>query len=334
MDIFEQFPATVDNPTGFSREKLEGVEYSSYSRLAKLWVSPAAYKKKYIDKEEEEVSEAREFGKLVHMAVLETEEFRRRYIVAPIKEDYPGLIETVPEIKTLFKELAIKVDSKWKKPELIERLTKVNPDVRKKIWACIEEDFRREVTDDHIVVTATQSEHLVGMIGSIQEHLNAGKLLTGGDSEIHTYFYDKEFEVVWYGVLDYMKTKKSDQSLWITELKTTRNASDKGFSDEIWKWGYFMQSWLYPRMVRGITDGDIKFCQLAIENKGFYGIGLFEPDDESDGTAAWLIPRLLQRKKDCEASGRWPVYKETIRKLGIPNYARWQLDEMADRGLI
>ena len=154
MDIFEQFPATVDNPTGFSREKLEGVEYTSYSRMSKLFKSPWHYKEKYIDEKEDEPTDAMEFGSIFHLSLLETSEFKKRYLITPDKDDYDNLDETVPQIKEFFKKEELKVQTVWKKDELIERITKINPEYRKQIWSCIEKDFMRDVTDDHIVITA------------------------------------------------------------------------------------------------------------------------------------------------------------------------------------
>ena len=78
MNILEQFKATAKNPNGFALERLEGVDYFSASRVIKMNKSPGHFKLRYIDGVIPETTVDQAFGKLIHLALVERDEFRRR----------------------------------------------------------------------------------------------------------------------------------------------------------------------------------------------------------------------------------------------------------------
>lgn len=84
MGLIEKYPATTKNPVGFSRTKLEGVDdYLSYSRFKLLRQSAAHYEWIYVLGNEPKKTQALSLGDLIHMAILDASEFRRRFHVMP-----------------------------------------------------------------------------------------------------------------------------------------------------------------------------------------------------------------------------------------------------------
>ena len=337
MDIFERYKATAENPNGFSRGPIpEITDYMSYSRVKTMAESMAHFKRSYIDGIKPEDTPEKTFGRLCHKMLLEPDHFRQNYVITPDKADYPDLLDTIPELKSVISEHR-KVPTKWKKEDIEMALVKINPFYRSKIWRYILEDHYKNLTDDSVVVTKNEADIILAMIKEIDEKFinqkRARDLLINGEGEICAYWEDKELGVIWFIRLDYIRVfglPEGKWLFWITDLKTTKNASYGGFKKEIAMWKYHYQSWIYRRVIRGITGMKVNMTTVAVEKIAPIGVGVYEPEARSDETAAWEIRRHLEKWRWCQGVGRWPKYEERIVQQGPPNWYYYNVEEEAD----
>ncbi len=337
MDIFEKWPASVDNPNGFSREPIEEIgEYMSYSRVKTMAESMAHFKLRYIDKIKAEDTPEKAFGRLCHKMLLEPDLFRSNYVIEPSKEDFKDLLDSVEDLKAEHKKY-MKIPAKAKKKEIEDSLVKVDPHCRSRIWRFILEDHFKNLSESSISVTKDQCHLILSMTNAIDskviKHKRARDLLIDGEGEICAYWKDVEFGVTWLIKLDYLRVFNltgDDWLMWITDLKTTKNASYDGFKREIATWFYHYQSWIYRRVVRGITGMRVNITTVAVEKVDPIGVGVYEPESRADETAAWEIRSLLEKWRWCKGVNRWPKYEEHIVKLGPPNWYYWNVEQKAE----
>jgi len=333
--VLSRFVASKKHPNGFCPGPIDGIEYMSASRIKTLRPpkgSPGLYKYRYIDGNKPPETAAKDFGRIMHHALLESADFRNRYLLVPSKSNYEDLIDTADDMKGICKDLNLPATGT--KPVLEDRLLGHDLMLRNRMWKYILLDFEAKKNEKSIVVTNDQAQAVIDMINNLENSLEAWKLLTDGIAERAFYWWDEEFQVTWFGYIDYMRfveDKDGNITCWLTELKTSKDGSPWGFQKEIDEYGYHIQTWLYRRAIHGITGFRVNVIQLVIDKTPPYGIATYQPDVFSQETAEWEVQRALRKKAQCEASGRWPVYEERVLPIGLPGYAKWRIEEQAER---
>jgi len=337
MNPLEMFPATQDNPNGFSEHKLDIEGYMSYSRIKAVRKSPADYKRQYIDGVKPEDTDEKRFGRILHSAMLEPSVFRRCYMIPPAKDQYPDLLTTVQDLKAECQICLIKPPPGAKRPDLIRVLTKSRPEYRNQIWECITEDWEKLINDDSIIVSTKEAEKVIAMIGALEEDGDSAKLIIHGFPELWGYWYDKEYQVQWVAKLDYIRVQDRGPEqipiIWLTDLKTTVNASQSGFAKEIAKWKYHIQIYLYERIVRGIVGNSFKIIPmfLAIEKTDPIGINTLEPGPIVMDNGAYETRLGIERIKKGHETGDWRKYPRGVQRVGLPAYYIYEIEAEAER---
>lgn len=337
MDIFERFRATAENPNGFSKTRIHEIDdYMSYSRIKQLNRSPGHFKMRYIDGIKPEQTPAMAFGKAVHMAVLDPQQYRKVRRVKPDKRriQREDLLDTAVQLKEVLKSLGLKMSGT--KAELERRLSIYDSTYSKRLWSNIIKEYEDSFTPDSLVLNMAEAVMAFAMKRSILRNEVAKKFVTKGFPEVHGYWWDEALGVQWYVVIDYLrhiKRSNGEDAFWVTELKTTRDASPHGFSKEIDKMSYHLQNIIYYRVIKGITGCETNLVQVAVDNERPYGVAVYKPDERVIETAMWQLGRIIQKYNECRASNYWPVYDERIMDIGLPNYAYWRVEEEAEREL-
>lgn len=340
---FTKFQVTEENKTGFSAEPVEFItEYMSYSRIKEMDKSMKHFKVRYIDGVIPEDTDQKAFGRTVHAALLEPQKFRDRYVIRPKKENYEDLLDTADKMKAELKKHKKKIPAGAKKADLEGLLVQINKLYRTKIWSAIVEDFEKNLKEDAMIITDPQADLILAMIKEIEEKriyvgqkmYHARTFFSGGFPEVCAYWYDEEYNVTWFIRIDYIRFFKTPHGwkAWISDLKTTHDASKEGFEREKAKLGYHFQEWIYKRVVKGITGLPVNFTQFAIENTDpkYIGCNIHESTLRSQDTAGWQIRRYLEKWRECLALNRWPKYPEEIIQSGLPNYVYYRIEESAE----
>jgi len=337
LDPVELYPATPDNPCGFSWQPLDlDVDYFSYSRLKQLKKSPKFYKMRYIDGIKTETTPEMRFGRTTHSALCEPAHFRKNFMIEPRKRDYPDLIDTAEQLQAELKSRGMKTTAA-KKADLERRLLEVAPELTDRMWKHIWSNHLAAVTDDSILLTNKEADTLKHMAVSLEEHPTALQTIRGGCSELCAYWPDDKYGVLWFTKLDHliMVEENSKRMVWVSELKTTKDCSPNGFMKEVYDQDYHIQSWLYHRVVKGITGINPYRSTVAIEKLPPYICEVFKPVQRADEAAAWQVDRRLKRLNECISTGKWTGYTDGKKMvpMDIPNYAHWQIEEEAAREL-
>jgi len=114
---------------------------------------------------------------------------------------------------------------------------------------------------------------------------------------------------------------------WITDLKTCRDASPKGFGQSIAKWGYLGQAAFYvDGHKRGFGSAlgadDMRFCFIAQEKDPPYAVGVYTLNSRHIQSGRVEYKRLLFLKQQCDKAGQYPAYTpEVAEDADVPEWA-------------
>jgi hypothetical protein len=238
-------------------------------------------------------NETLSFGRLVHSLILEPELFESQYIVA----DKPDCRTTAG----------------------------------KKQWA--ETLALTEQTDKQLISTQ-DFEQAQRMRRAVDFHKQANSLLREPVLEPS----QRQIEQLLTGVLEdedgvqHAAKGRADCILLdvytqpvIVDLKTTDDASAKGFSDSCAKYAYHLQAAFYIDLLAAAGQPDAKFIFVAVEKQAPYGVQVFEADDEFIRMGRIAYKRALKLYALCKKLDLTlldiPAYSENIEQLSLPRWA-------------
>jgi exodeoxyribonuclease VIII len=100
------------------------------------------------------------------------------------------------------------------------------------------------------------------------------------------------------------------------DLKTTTDASPKGFAKSVAQWRYHIQQNHY--LAGTFAE---RFVFIAVEKTYPYAVGVYELDETAALHGEAERRNNLQTIADCRAIAEWPGYGNTIQPLSLPNWA-------------
>lgn len=152
------------------------------------------------------------------------------------------------------------------------------------------------------IITDDDMEVINGIAENVAYHDDAMQLLKAGKNEVSYFWQDPETEI-------WMRGRADSESKYATlDIKSTDDASPKGFVKSCAKFSYDMQAYIYSEGRSLVTGENKQFAFLAVEKKAPYTIGLYVASKEM------LASGLLQYR---EALRRVADYrKDTTVRLG------------------
>jgi exodeoxyribonuclease VIII len=114
------------------------------------------------------------------------------------------------------------------------------------------------------------------------------------------------------------------------DLKTTTDASPRGFSSAIAKYGYAFQAAFYMDVYYWATGQALEgFGFIAVESKAPHNVMCYRLDDESIEIGRAQYRAALNTFANCLESDVWPGYDGFAEEqlIGLPNWAFNQYDE-------
>lgn len=140
------------------------------------------------------------------------------------------------------------------------------------------------------IITDDDMEAINGIAENVSYHDDAMQLLKAGKSEVSYFWQDEETDV-------WMRARADSESRYATlDIKSTDDASSKGFIKSCAKFSYDMQAYIYSEARSKVTGENKQFVFLAVEKKAPYTVGLYVASKEM------LASGLLQ-------------YREALRRL-------------------
>ena len=159
-------------------------------------------------------------------------------------------------------------------------------------------------------VTSTDMEQALAMAASVRSHQAAAALLRDGKAEQSFWWDDIQTGLRckcrpdWYN------------GTTIVDLKTTTDASPKGFAKSVAQWRYHIQQNHY--LAGTFAE---RFVFIAVEKTYPYAVGVYELDETAALHGEAERRNNLQTIADCRAIAEWPGYGNTIQPLSLPNWA-------------
>jgi exodeoxyribonuclease VIII len=159
-------------------------------------------------------------------------------------------------------------------------------------------------------VTSTDMEQAMAMAASVRSHQAAAALLRDGKAEQSFWWDDIQTGLRckcrpdWYN------------GTTIVDLKTTTDASPKGFARSVAQWRYHVQQNHY--LAGTFAE---RFVFIAVEKSYPYAVGVYELDETAALHGEAERRSNLQTIADCRAISEWPGYGNTIQPLSLPSWA-------------
>lgn len=102
---------------------------------------------------------------------------------------------------------------------------------------------------------------------------------------------------------------QNDISVWIADIKTTRESTKRGFERAVANLGYDFQREWYCRGWRALTGMKLQpwqFSFLTVENAAPWDVNFYDLPDEACDVGRVLVERALDLYAECCAERRWP----------------------------
>lgn len=169
------------------------------------------------------------------------------------------------------------------------------------------------------LVNEEQMELIYGMQAALDQHSVVEDILSGNvKCEQSIFWTDEETGVAC----------KARPDIWnspiVADLKTTLDASYRGFQMAAMKDGYFLQAGMIYEALKSVGMPFEKFIFLCVEKKKPYAVGLYLLDQEALQFGIDLFHQLLRKYAECLYNESWPDYG--IQMLMIPKYATMELE--------
>lgn len=254
--------------------------------LDQLTICPAKYK--YGIDNPGEPTAANRIGSLLHLSILEPEEFLKVTAFVPV--DAP------------------------RKPSQAQRDAK-NPSAESVASITWWDNFYAEVVGKEIV-TPDEYEMLRGMGDAVRSHPVASVLLKKeGWTEAAFFWIDPETGAKCRARMD----RVIPELRLILDIKTAEEASPDKFSRACGTYRYGVQSAIYPDAAQAVLgDDDWRFLFIVVEKKKPHFVAVYEADAMMRDLGQVEYRLDLAKYQECIRSGVWPGYTETIELIGLP----------------
>jgi exodeoxyribonuclease VIII len=180
---------------------------------------------------------------------------------------------------------------------------------------------------DNVLVSADASQ-ISAMQSAVRANPVANKWLyqEQGRNELSVYAKDPET-----GILVRCRFDRLLDRRFSPDLKTTTDASPRGFSNAIAKYGYAFQAAFYLDTYYWAT-GDVLdgFGFIAVESKAPHNVMCYRLDDESIAVGREQYRSALNIYANCLESGVWDGYDGASEEqlIGLPFWALEKNDEV------
>ena len=110
----------------------------------------------------------------------------------------------------------------------------------------------------------------------------------------------------------------SDDGSIVVDIKTTTDASPRGFQKSISTWGYHLQLGWYLRGLRKLGLPAEQFIFIAIEKTPPFCVGVYRADQDMINFAMKELDQLMPEIQTAMVCKEFPDYTPEIMSLGLP----------------
>jgi exodeoxyribonuclease VIII len=111
----------------------------------------------------------------------------------------------------------------------------------------------------------------------------------------------------------------TDDGRLIVDLKTTEDASARGFARSIAQWRYHVQAaWYLDGVQQATGTRPEQFLFICVEKKAPFACAVYAADAEMIAAGAQTAARDLEVLATCKAGDVWPGYSDQIEPISLP----------------
>jgi len=263
------------------------------SSLKEMIRSPAAYYDAYVNGKKP--TKAMKFGTLAHMAILEGDKFRSRYVVEPV---FQGMTQN--GIMSERSKVALQKKAEW----------------------------YQSLPQGTTVVTKEELDMLLRMIDSMVNNKDAFEILSKGKAEAKGYFVDEETGLKCRFMADFISFNLNA----LVDIKTTTDCKWEKFRSSVEELRYDVQMAMYEQGVKAITgkSSDHRLW-LTIETVRNFECRVHEVDPMYDETGLYEYRYCMKRLSDCIKENKFPQGQVLI-EYGQPSF--WFKQEYQLKGVL
>jgi exodeoxyribonuclease VIII len=175
---------------------------------------------------------------------------------------------------------------------------------------------------DKVCIKQDEFNQAVSMATEVRSNSFVLDLLRGAKTEVTSTWTDADTGMDCKARVDAYNTNGI-----VVDLKTTIDASPKGFARKLSAYGYDGQAAYY---LKGLQENGVKaehFVFIAVEKSPPYLVGLYRLSDEVIKLSSARNQSLLRRYAECKRTDNWPGYTVGIQEIGVPTYAINEMEE-------
>lgn len=202
-------------------------------------------------------------------------------------------------------------------PHLYAEQYAVQPDfgdLRTKLAKQDREDWRA-INGHKIAISADDDARIKAMCEALRADKDASLLLSGGMAE-QTVLFDLDGTPC-KARFDYYITSLSA----IIDLKTTTDASERGFARSCANFRYHVQQAFYSTAAMHAGLAADHFAFVVIESEAPHAVAVYDLDLDAVLAGQALYERDLRTLNRCRASGEWPAYGGGIKTISLPAWS-------------
>lgn len=169
-----------------------------------------------------------------------------------------------------------------------------------------------------IALKSDKYDSIISMREKLWREPLISKALTGAMFEHSAYWNDATTNVLCKVRPD---AYNPDLKIMI-DLKTTEDASSKGFAKSIANYGYhFQQAWYRDGWAKAGGGAVEAFIFIAIEKEQPLAYSIFELDAESEEVGRAAYKQALLNYAKCREENVWPSYPSGVQQISLPIWA-------------
>lgn len=250
--------------------------------------TPAHYRA-WVDEQDDDDTPAKVFGRAYHDRVLLPDLFARRYVGEPVGAPH--------------RPTDAMRNAKSPNQSSIERVAFWNK------WDA--------ENAGKIVLSAGDFARIEAMHTALMLDPEIAELLCEGDSEVTLRWTDEETGLSCKARADRWNRRKRIMA----DLKTTEDASPRGFGRSVVEYGYDITHAHYSEGARACDEPIEKYVLIVQEKRKPYLCALYQLDEQAEARGYEIRQRGMNTMAACMASGNWPGYPRGIQPLSLPGWA-------------
>jgi len=175
---------------------------------------------------------------------------------------------------------------------------------------------------DKAILSADDANGIERGVAALWAHPQTARLLRGAQFERSLFAKDKA------GTLRKGRLDALTEGNAIPDVKTCESAALDDFERSILKYRYHVQAAYYLDLCALLGIEKQAFVFLCVEKSPPFAVAVYSLDADVIDLGRREYKRDLALFRQCEESGQWPGYSESIELISVPPWARKQLENL------